>query len=139
MSPWTNRLQRSTRSVAPFSGLNVRFWACASGVHSAVPVPSVAAATAPADPSRNLRRLTSVIGVSFSNGDGVQEKRTLVCGLGGQASTGARIEEVGALDVGLQMNEAAGGEVVALAEHDREICPLVAAGDEDVGAGGLED
>ena len=65
MSPCTKRLQRSTRSVAPFSGLKVIDCACAALGKTAVPVPSVAAAATPAEPSRNWRRLNPVIVVSF--------------------------------------------------------------------------
>ncbi len=44
MSPCTKRLQRSTRSLAPFSGLKVIDCACANGAKIALPVPMVAAA-----------------------------------------------------------------------------------------------
>jgi hypothetical protein len=57
MSPWTNRLQRRTRSFASFSGLIASACAAADGDHSTLPVPSPATAAAPAEPSRNLRRL----------------------------------------------------------------------------------
>ena len=60
MSPCTKRLQRSTRSLAPFSGLRVSVCACADGDSTAVPVPTVATAAAPAEVSRNLRRLKEV-------------------------------------------------------------------------------
>src|SRR5689334_21672855 len=57
MSPWTNRLQRRTRSLASFSGYSASVCAAADDDHSALPVPRPAAAAAPAELSRNLRRL----------------------------------------------------------------------------------
>src|SRR3954454_8215187 len=49
------------------------------------------------------------------------------------------IEEVGEMQVGLQPDRAAGGEGVPLAEHRGELAPLMAARDEGVGAGRLDD
>ena len=49
-SPWTKRFQRSTRSVAPFSGAH---FACAHA--SVAPTPSAPAAAAPAVVFRNSR------------------------------------------------------------------------------------
>ena len=57
MSPCTNRLQRSTRSLAPFSGLNAIVCAEPIDGKSAAPVPSVAAVATPAELSRKRRRL----------------------------------------------------------------------------------
>src|SRR6516225_6349645 len=119
MSPCTKRLQRSTRSFAPFSGLNAGACACTAPVKRAVPVPIVAAAATPALPSRNFRRLSSLIDVSWSGG----EKGNAV--LGREPPAGAGVEQVRAARIGLQVDDGAGLEVVALAEHDRDLGALV--------------
>ena len=55
-----------------------------------------------------------------------------------EAPAGAGIEEVGAFEVGLQMDGAAWREGMPFVEDDGELVALVAAGDEGVGAGGLD-
>ncbi len=65
MSPCTKRLQRSTRSLASFSGFRFSVCACSSGANSVALPATVVVAAMPADPSRNLRRLNSVMRVSF--------------------------------------------------------------------------
>ncbi len=60
-SPCTKRFQRSTRSVAPFSGFTFQVCAIASGVHSAEPAPSTPPAATPAVAFRKSRRLVSLI------------------------------------------------------------------------------
>src|SRR5487761_2162366 len=136
MSPCTNRLQRSTRSLAPFSGLNASVCACTAGANTAALVPSVAAAAPPAEPSRNLRRLNEFI-VCLLDQSGVngRGKSAIGCSASGrQTPAGAGIEQVGALRVGQQVHGAAGGEVVALAEHGREFHAVVPADHEGVHA-----
>src|SRR4029079_4521803 len=67
----------STRSLAPFSGLNASACAFASGVKIAVPTPSEAAAARPAELFRILRRLKSLIHVSLLlNGRIFNQSRT---------------------------------------------------------------
>src|SRR5216110_1844895 len=129
MSPCTKRLQRSTRSLAPFSGLKVSPCACVSGVKSAVPVPSVAAAATPAEPSRNLRRL-NVVMVSPCCLDGLGQ------GSGGEPRAAGGVEQVGALQVGNQVDGAARRERMALAKDDEHIRFAAPARHQRVGAGG---
>src|ERR1035441_7821147 len=135
MSPWTKRLQRRTRSLAPFSGLRLIACACASGEKSAVPAPSIVTVAAPAELSRKRRRLKgwSVMSCLLGCGSGCDRIS------GGEALAAAGIEEVGALQVGLQMDRAAGRELVALAEDGSDVGRAVAAGDEGIGARRLED
>src|SRR5258708_7050170 len=59
MSPCTNRLQRSTRSLAPFSGTIVYCCATASVGSNTEPVPSAVPAATPAVALRKSRRLKS--------------------------------------------------------------------------------
>ena len=56
------------------------------------------------------------------------------CGSGRQPPAGAGIEQVRPLQVGLQVNGAAGLEGVAVVEHDGQFLALVAARNEGVGA-----
>src|SRR5438105_2962652 len=140
MSPCTKRLQRSTRSFAPFSGLNAMVCACADVANSALPAP-IAAAT-PAEPSRNLRRLNSLI-VCLLDAVVCRPVEEIVVrrrahSSGGEALPGSCVEQVRALDVGLQVDRRAGGEVMALAEHGGQLDAVVPAGDERVHAGRLE-
>jgi hypothetical protein len=64
MSPCTKRLQRSTRSLAPFSGFSDSVCACTAGAKIAL-APSATPAAAPALVLTNLRRSNLVIVVSF--------------------------------------------------------------------------
>src|SRR6516164_2277259 len=125
MSPWTKRLQRSTRSVAPFSGLKVpAACACTAGAQSAPAPPSPATAAAPADPSRNLRRLKedSLITVScLSRGVGK------IVRSGGEPLAARGVEEVRACEVGHQADRAARSEVVPLAKDGGHVGAAVAA------------
>jgi hypothetical protein len=56
-SPCTKRFQRSTRSLAPFSGSHSAAWPNASCDNSALPAPSEPAAAAPAVVFRKSRLL----------------------------------------------------------------------------------
>src|SRR5438105_11091528 len=114
MSPCTKRLQRSTRSLAPLSGLKVSPCALASGVKSAVPAPSVAAAATPAEPSRKVRRLNFVMVSPCGSG----RART---GSGREPRAAARIEQVGVLQVGNEVDGAARRESMALSEDHEYI------------------
>src|SRR5205085_5947886 len=67
-SPWTKRFQRSTRSVAPFSGVHLPC-ARASVLHEAAPRPSEPAAAAPAVVFRKSRLENFDIDVPPSYGD----------------------------------------------------------------------
>src|SRR4051812_49390504 len=106
MSPWTNRLQRSTRSFASFSGLNVSAaWPKAWGENRAPPVPSVAAVAMPAEPSRKRRRLKEVLSVivmspwgcvGLVNGKGGSS--------GGQPVAAAGVEQMGPARIGYEMD-----------------------------------
>src|SRR5262245_49138152 len=129
MSPCTKRLQRSTRSRAPFSGLNVSACACTAGAKIAL-APKATPAAAPALVLTNLRRSNLVVIVclllSVGNGSGHQAPAT------------AGVEQVRVREIGLQMDRAARRELVALAKHHRELGAVVAARDEGVGAGGLD-
>ena len=64
-SPWTKRFQRSTRSVAPFSGA---LFHCALASLTQMNGPTAAPAATAAEVFRNLRRLTLLI--RSSSGDG---------------------------------------------------------------------
>src|SRR5262245_43076291 len=123
MSPCTKRLQRSTRSLAPFSGLNAKPCAWASGVKTALPTPSDAAAATPAEPSRNLRRLNCFMAVSFRDDPGSRGNFCSGC----KACAGGGVEQVGALQVGHDPDRAAGREPMALAEHHEDVCVARAA------------
>src|SRR5436190_8683679 len=146
MSPWTKRLQRRTRSLASFSGLKVTFCALASGANSAEPVPTPATAAAPAELSRNLRRLKEV---SLIEGSpvcvGRCRNRVRACvaaasrSSGGEARAVAGVEEVRPVEVGHEVDRAARREIVTLAKDRGQVGAAVAAGDEGVGAGRLHD
>src|SRR5687768_9449537 len=139
MSPCTKRLQRSTRSLAPFSGLSARVWAWTAGANTAPPAPTLAAAATPAELSRNLRRLNSVMGSllrwTFAGSRGKEIGSVPAARSGRQALAAAGVEQVRARQVGREVDRAARREVVALAEHGRDVDALVAAGDEGVHAG----
>src|SRR6476661_2718994 len=138
MSPWTNRLQRRTRSLASFSGLKaVVAWPKAWGENSAPPVPRVATVATPAELSRKRRRLKEVLSVIVMSPWGR-------CRLGGRKRSGgepvaaAGVEQVGAARIGNEMDGAARREFMPLAEYRRHVGRPVPAGDEGVGAGRLE-
>src|SRR5882762_2492801 len=114
MSPWTKRLQRSTRSLAPFSGW-LFHWACASLIQI---IGNAAAAATPAPAfSKSLRLL-----LMFSS----------LC----KSSAARRIEKIGQL--WLEAHRRAGLKGVALAHHRRDVDAGELAEDLRVGAGGLD-
>ena len=121
MSPWTNRLQRRTRSLASFSGLKA---IVAPGRRPGARTArrrcrgSRRVAT-PAELSRKRRRLKEVLSVivmspwgRLSSGKGRS---------GGEPVAAAGVEQVGATRVGNEMDGAAGREIVALAEYRRHV------------------
>src|SRR5882762_3465317 len=115
MSPWTKRLQRSTRSFAPFSGW-LFHWACASLIQI---IGNAAAAATPAPAfSKSLRLL-------------------LICSSLCKSSAARRIEKIGQL--WLEAHRLARAKRVALAHHRRDVGARELAEDLRVGAGGLDD
>src|SRR4249920_209633 len=113
MSPCTKRLQRSTRSFAPFSGW-LFHWACASFTQI---IGNVAAAATPAPAlSKSLRLLLMT---------------PPLC----KSSAARRIEKIGQL--GLEAHRFAGTERVPLAHHRRDIGPGELAEDLCIGPGRL--
>src|SRR5947209_14574620 len=143
MSPWTKRLQRSTRRVAPFSGLSASVCARARGANTAAPVPTPATAAALAEPSRNLRRFK---GVSFISGVSCRSRVVIWRGarrrraaLGRETRAAAGVEQMRTRELGHEVDRAAGREVVTLAKDRGHLGAAVAAGDQRVGARGLED
>src|SRR5450755_1916411 len=132
LSPCTKRLQRRTRKVAPFSGLRASDCARASGANRAVPVPMPATAAALAEPSRNLRRLKGVSFIGRSPVFGCVSSSKESQALGGEALAAASVEEMRTLEVGHQVNGAAGREVVALAKDRSDLGAAVTTRDQRV-------
>src|SRR5664279_6013413 len=133
MSPCTNRLQRSTRSVAPFSGLSASVCADPMEGKSAAPVPSVATVATPAEPSRKRRRLICLSVIVMSPLEVCLEMK-----LRGEPRAVAGIEEMRMLRVGNEVDGAARREIVTLAKDRRNVGRAMPAGHEGIGAGRLE-
>src|SRR4249919_3640438 len=68
MSPWTKRLQRSTRSFAPFSGVLLH---CAFASLIQMNGPTAALAATAADDCRNFRRLNVLMLHSSDDGPSI--------------------------------------------------------------------
>src|SRR5678815_3543629 len=88
MSPCTKRLQRSTRSFAPFSGAPVHCCACAPFVQ--ISGPAAAPAARPADVFRNLRRLISL--TAFSSFENANNDLSML--LGDEPHPARRVEQM---------------------------------------------
>src|SRR5258706_9580080 len=114
MSPWTKRLQRSTRSFAPFSG-----WLFHCAYASFIPIIGKAAAAATPAPafSKSLRLLLMA---------------PPLC----KSSAARRIEKIGQLR--LETHRRAGLKSVALAHHRGDVHVGELAEDLRIGAGRLD-
>src|SRR5205809_3469578 len=123
-SPWTKRFQRSTRSLAPFSGTHL---ACANAScdNIALPAPSVPAAAAPAVVFRKSRLENFSIFLS-----------SLV--LRSQGLSRLRIEQVRAFMVWHEADRLARPEIVALAKNRRELGARELGEHLGIGAGRLD-
>src|SRR5882672_9554125 len=120
MSPWTKRLQRSTRSFAPFSG-TLLHCACASLTQKkGIALPAARPAPALSSFLRLLLIIPSLV-VMFLSGEPVAARR---------------VENVGQL--GLEAHRLARVERMALAHHRGDVHAAHLAEDLRVGAGGLD-
>src|SRR5262245_15877953 len=130
MSPWTKRLQRNTRSFAPFSGVLLH---CAFASLIQMNGPAAApAATAAAD-FRNLRRLN----VLMLSPPSMMGFRRLPCPFGfsgDEALAARRVEHVRPRKVGRKMDPIAGMAIGAILDRRRHDLAVEAAVELRVGA-----
>src|SRR6478735_11798951 len=133
MSPCTNRLHRSTRSFAPFSGVPVHCCACALFVQ--ISGPAAAPAASPADVFRNLRRLISL--TTFSSFEDANNDLSML--LGDEPHPARRVEQMGARQVRHQPDLVAGATADAVADERRQLLAVEATEELRVGAGRLDD
>ena len=138
MSPCTKRLQRSTRSFAPFSG--VLFHCCA--LASLTP-DHRAHRRARGEPGRCLQKfaaleLTHALS-SLMDAEHVEVHRWLVAASCSEPRAGRRVEQVRARKIGHEADAIAGAAIDAIADERRDLLPVEAAEELRIGAGRLDD
>src|SRR5438094_7136744 len=132
MSPWTKRLQRSTRNFAPFSGVLLH---CASAFLTQMNGPTAAPAVTAAVDCRNLRRLNSLIASSFGCG------RLLILPRNSRDEPLAahRVENVGPREIGREVNPIPRTAVGPILDRRRHVLAIETAIELRVGSGRLDD
>src|SRR5579864_2730457 len=124
MSPCTKRLQRRTRSAAPFSG--VLFHCCALASLIQIIGPTAAPAANPADVFKNLRRLISL--TTLSSRRVIRKTRCRAQGLGnascGEPRAACRVEQMRARKIGDEPDAIARAAIHAIADERCDLLPV---------------
>src|SRR5262245_50222163 len=135
MSPWTKRLQRSTRSFAPFSGVLLH---CALASLIQMKGPTAALAATAADDCRNFRRLNVLMLRSSDDGPSIVPSCPLNLS-GSEPLSARRVEHMRPRGIGREMDAVARTAVRAIADGRRHVAAVEAAIELRVGAGRLDD